>query len=270
MKKIFAILISLGVSYFGNAQTIDTLIEIGGYKLHFNIVKGNAVPILFESGNGDDATVWKDLLKSIHDSTGATLITYDRAGLGLSEIDTLKINISTEVKALEIGLHKLGFSKNIFIVSHSFGSYYSTLFALENSKKVKGIVLIDGLTPCYFTEQRARETKESISNDDWLLIKKEAIGLYYVLNNLENIYEYTKDKQIPAHIPLTVIGADIPPPIVKAIERDEWKNCLKAFGELHNHSYILAKNCGHKVWKDNPSLVTNEIITLYRKVTKSK
>ncbi len=270
MKKIFSILFILGLFHFGQAQNIDTLIDVGGHKLHFNILKGKGVPILFESGNGDDATVWKDLLKSIHDSTGATLITYDRAGLGLSGIDTLKINISNEVKSLEIGLHKLGFSKNIFVVSHSFGSYYSTLFTLKNRKKVKGIVFIDVLTPCFFTKQRARETKESISNDDWLMIKKEAIGLYYVLNNLETIYDYTKDKQIPPNIPLTIIGADIPPQIVKETERDEWKNCLKVFGELQNHSYILAKNCGHKVWKDNPALVTNEITKLYRKVTKTK
>ena len=270
MNKIFPIFFILGLSHFGQAQTIDTLIDVGGHKLHFNILKGKGVPILFESGNGDDASVWKDLLKSIHDSTGATLITYDRAGLGLSGIDTLKISISNEVKSLVIGLQKLGLSKKIFVVSHSFGSYYSTLFTLKNRKKVKGIVFIDVLTPCYFTKQRARETKESISKEDWVMIKKEAIGLYYVLNNLETIYDYTKDKQIPANIPLTIIGADIPPQIVNKTERDEWKNCLKSFGELKNHSYILAKNCGHKVWKDNPTLVTNEITKLYRKVTKPK
>ena len=124
MKKIFSLLFILVLFHLGHAQNIDTLIEVGGYKLHFNILKGKGVPILFELGNGDDATVWKDLLKSIHDSTGATLITYDRAGLGVSGIDTLTINISNEIKSLGIGLHKLGFSKNIFIVSHSFGSYY--------------------------------------------------------------------------------------------------------------------------------------------------
>ena len=270
MTKIFTILFCLNMFHFGQAQTIDTLIDVGGHKLHFNIFKGKGVPILFESGNGDDAPVWEDLLKSIHDSTGAPLITYDRAGLGLSGIDTLNINISNEVKSLEIGLHKLGFSKNIFVVSHSFGSYYSTLFTLKNRKKVKGIVFIDVLTPCYFTKQRAKETKESISKDEWLMIKKEKIGLYYVLNNLETIYDFTKDKQIPTNIPLTIIGADIPPQIVKETERNEWKTCLKSFGELPNHNYILAKNCEHKVWKDNPKLVENEITKLYRQVIKIK
>ncbi|MFN3850348.1 MAG: alpha/beta fold hydrolase [Spirosomataceae bacterium] len=266
MKKAISLIFSILIIYSAQAQTIDTLVDVGGYKLHFRVVKGKGVPIVFESGNGDDSTVWKDLLKPLHDSTQATLITYDRAGLGLSEIDTNKINIQNEVTALETGLKKLGYFKNFFVVSHSFGSYYSTLFALKNPKKVKGVVFIDVLTPCYFTKSRARETKESISKDDWQMLKKEAIGLYHVLDNLESIYDYTKDKQLPPSIPLTVIGADIPPPIVKENKKEEWKNCLRAFGELPNHSYVLAKNSGHKVWKNDPSLVIGEIVKLYRKV----
>ena len=268
IKKLTILLICINILNLINAQAIDTLIDVGGHKLHFNITMGSGTPILFEAGNGDDGSVWQPILADIHKQINATLITYDRAGLGKSEIDTSRISILNEIKALEVGLKRLGYSKSIFVVSHSFGSYYSTLYVRRNREKVKGVVFIDVLTPCYFTKQRAKDTKESISKDDWVIIKKEAIGLYYVLKNLESIYEYTKDKQLPSNIPTTIIGADIPPPIVKENERDEWKTCLKSFGELPNHSYILAKNSGHKVWKDNPRLVMNEIIKLYRQVTK--
>lgn len=255
------------IFHSGQSQTIDTLIEVGNYRLHFNIIKGKGIPILFESGNGDDGTVWKDLLKKLHDSTRATLITYDRAGLGLSEIDTSKINILNEVKGLEIALKKLGYSKNVFLVCHSFGSYYSTLYAVRNKRKVKGSVFIDVLLPCYFTKERAKQTKAEISKENWIKIKKEAIGLCYVLSNLNEIYEFTKDKNFPSKIPVTIIGADIPPSIVKENERNEWKECLKSFGTLPNHNYIFAKNCGHKVWKDNPELVVNAIVKLHKQVT---
>lgn len=114
MKKLFLIIFSLSLFNFGQAQSIDTLVDVSGHKLHFNIVKGKGVPILFESGNGSDASDWKELLKPIHDSTGATLITYDRAGLGLSGIDTTKMDLLNEVKALETALKKLGYSKKYF------------------------------------------------------------------------------------------------------------------------------------------------------------
>jgi hypothetical protein len=60
-------------------QTLDTLINVGGYKLHFHIIKGQGMPILFEAGGADNATVWNDLLTRISDITGTTLITYDRS-----------------------------------------------------------------------------------------------------------------------------------------------------------------------------------------------
>jgi len=267
-KKIWSSLFCAVLFYSGKCQTSDTLISVGTYSLHFTIIKGKGIPVLFESGNGDDGTVWKELLAELHDSTGATLITYDRAGLGLSGIDTTSISLLNEVKSLETALGKLGYSKNIFLVCHSFGSYYSTLYAERNKKAVKGAVFIDILSPCYFTKERAKSTKESVSREDWVLLKKEAIGLYYVLKNLEGIYEFTKDKRFPADIPSTVIGADIPPGIVKENEQAEWKECLKSFGTQANHRYIFAKGCRHKVWKDNPTLVADAIVKQYRQVAK--
>jgi hypothetical protein len=56
-KKILLILFSFSVGYNGHSQTIDTLIDFGGYRLHFNIVQGDGVPILFESGGVDDGSV---------------------------------------------------------------------------------------------------------------------------------------------------------------------------------------------------------------------
>lgn len=96
---------------------MDTLIDVGGYRLHFNIVQGKGVPILFEAGGGGDGSVWRKLLNPLHDSTGAILITYDRAGLGKSEIDTSNINILNEVKGLGTGLDRLGYTNCLFLVT---------------------------------------------------------------------------------------------------------------------------------------------------------
>jgi predicted alpha/beta hydrolase family esterase len=270
MRRAITLVFFLASFLDGKCQILDTLIDVGGIKLHFTIKKGKGIPILFESGNGDDGTVWNDIITPLYNATGATLITYDRAGLGLSEIDTAKVNLLSEVKWLEIGLEKLGYDQNIFLVSHSFGSYYSTLFTKRNSKKVKGIVFIDVLTPCYLTKKRARDTKESITEADWKMLKKEAVGLYYVLQNLENIYEFTKDSSLPTKIPATIIAAENPPQIVKENEKNEWINCLKALGELPNHSFVFATKCGHKVWKDNLELVTSEIAKLYKKIASNQ
>ena len=82
MKRLVILFISIIIYNVPKAQALYPLISINGYKLHFNIIKGNNSPILFEAGNGDDGSVWQPILEEIHKATGATLITYDRAGLG--------------------------------------------------------------------------------------------------------------------------------------------------------------------------------------------
>src|SRR5882724_12366489 len=72
----------------GTCQYVDTLVDVGGYRLHFHMIKGVGMPILFESGSGAGGNVWDTILKPIADITGATLITYDRSGFENSELDT--------------------------------------------------------------------------------------------------------------------------------------------------------------------------------------
>ncbi len=268
MKQIVSILLVLSLYCVGQAQAVDTLVDVGKYKLHFKIVKGHGAPILFEAGNGSDASAWKDLLKQIYDSTGAALITYDRAGIGLSGINTNKIDLVSEVKTLEIALKKLGYSKQIFLVNHSFGSFYSTLFAIRNKRKIQGSVFIEPALPCNYTKKRNKEGNETVTPELWEKIKKEAVGLYYVLKNYEEIYDLMETKQFPAKIPATVIGAETQAFLRTNAYKNEWRECVKNFGTLPNHTYVFAKNSGHTVWADDPQLVIDEIVKLYRKTNR--
>src|SRR6201986_5253813 len=102
----------------GQCQYIDTLVDVGCYRLHFHILKGKGMPILFEAGSGAGGDTWDTILKPIAAITGATLITYDRSGFEKSELDTSnqdldKHGILHSIEGLEIGLKKLGYSGNI-------------------------------------------------------------------------------------------------------------------------------------------------------------
>lgn len=265
-KKITLSLICIIIFNLAKAQTIDTLIDVGGHKLHFNILKGKGTPILFEAGNGDDGSVWQPILVDIHKETNATLITYDRAGLGKSEIDTNKISFMNEIKDLELALKKLGYSKKIFIVCHSFGGYYASLFTYQNIKKVKGVVCIDIATPCFFTKKWSDNFVKSIKSEDWEMIKKYKLGLYYVLSNLTATSIYMTDKFLTSKTPTTIITAENIQPMIKENEKEKWINCSKSFGIMQNHRYVVAKNADHKIWDKNPKVVIEEVVNLYKQV----
>ncbi len=266
MRKVLCLFFCIAIFCFAKAQTIDTLIDVGSYKLHFTIIKGKGTPMLFEAGNGDDGTVWKDLLKPLYDSTAATLITYDRAGLGSSGIDTTTISFLNEVKGLETGLKKLGYFNKIFLVSHSFGGFYSSLFTYRNKAKVSGAVFIEVSTPCFFTAEWAKQFIDSIKADDWKMIKQYKLGLYYVLADFPAIADYMRDKYLTSATPATLIRAENILPIVKENEKEKWIHCLYTFGTMPNHRYVVAKDADHKVWDKNPKIVIDEIIKLYRQV----
>ena len=268
MKKIILSIICVIIFNLSNAQTIDTLIDVGRHKLHFNILRGKETPILFEAGNGDDGSVWQPILAEIHKQTNATVITYDRAGLGKSEIDTGTISFVNEIKDLELALKKLGYSKKIFIVCHSFGGYYASLFTYRNIKKVKGVVCIDIATPCFFTTEWSEDFVKTIKTEDWEMIKKYKPGLYYVLCNLTATSIYMENKFLTSKTHVTMISAENIQPMITENEKEKWINCSKSFGTMQNHRYVLAKNADHKVWEKNPKVVIEEVVNLYKQVKK--
>jgi pimeloyl-ACP methyl ester carboxylesterase len=261
LKSMIFFITFLAMNYDLPAQVMDTLVNVGGHKLHFSIIKGKGTPILFESGGGGDATEWKDIIKKLKDSIDATFIAYDRAGMGTSEIDTTKISMLEEVKDLEMALAKLGYTNNLNIVAMSLGGSYSILFASRNPERIKGCIFIDIALPCFMTKENAKEIKNSLRDVD----KKVDPGLYYIKLNYEKNHELLRQTVYPSNIPTTVISSDIPP--FKELgpnDSIQWKNCQRSFGALPNHTYVLAKNCDHFQCETYPGTLT-EIIKMYRR-----
>lgn len=265
LKSLSIFLLAIS-SLENNAQTIDTLVNVGKYKLHFTILKGKGVPILFESGAGNDGTIWDTIIKPLHKSLGATLIRYDRAGFGQSEIDTIGLNIQTEITGLEIGLRKLGIMNRYFLVAHSLGGNYAMAFIQRHPSNVIGGVFIDILSPCFMTEIKALEVQR-LFQDSLEVIKKESLGFYYIIKNYQNTSHVMRESAKTIKTPLTIICADAPP--FSGKDSIKWKQCMRVFAnEMNNRKLLLARDCGHYVFQENPRLVINAIIKQYKENTK--
>jgi pimeloyl-ACP methyl ester carboxylesterase len=160
--SFFAILIAIAVC---NSQTINAqaqftekMVDVGGYDLHFGILEGESPTILFESGAGDDGSVWKDLAIEIHEITGARILIYDRSGFGKSELNPHhreddQFGIENGVQELENALSNLGVNEDLIFVSHSYGGFYTTLFSSRHPEKVLWNVRVDANLANSFTEE---------------------------------------------------------------------------------------------------------------------
>jgi len=267
---ILSLFLTAGESH---AQPTDTLVDVGTHKLHFRIIKGNGTPILFESGAGDDGSVWDTLIKPLTQITGTTLITYDRAGCGKSTIDnvpadSLKHGILDDFADLETALEKLGYNKQIMLVSHSYGGYYSTLYSVKHPDLVKSIVLIDVNLNFYDKltaidsadgEEQANETKAS---HNW--------WLYYASVNFPHTAKLMSTLTIPKSIPVVLFTSGIPP-FDDSADVEHWKTCHTNFVARHPLSIgLTAYGCGHYIWRDNPGLITCTIARSYAEISDDK
>jgi pimeloyl-ACP methyl ester carboxylesterase len=254
------------MAHSGSCQTVDTLVNVGGYRLYFHMIKGKGMPILFLNGSGADVSIWDTILKPIADVTHATLITYDRSGFGKSELDTSnqdldKHGILQGIKGLETGLKKLGYDGNIMLIAASYGGFYAGLYAARHPATTKAAVLVDANHVCWFTDTYVEsEMKERIR--DSANVKSKDLAMYYQSLNLQNTIEIIKKSPFPATLPIIDLVSEINFPDSAMAAR--WKLCHKQFAAAQpNREGIIAYGCRHVIFNDNPALVVNAIVKTY-------
>lgn len=258
------------------SQSKDTLVNIGKYELNFTIIKGVGTPILFESGSGNDGTIWQGITQTIADITGATVITYDRAGLGKSKIKSDEVipsknTILDNVKALEQGLKKIGYADDIVLVAHSLGGFYATLFTSRNRQKVKSVVFIDAALASFYTDEFVNKLNNTLPEAFLNKLKAEKLGLYYEIKNIEHTINTMHKTNFPTTITVTDLIASNPfNPFKNDKDKNRWiKDHERFVNASTNRQIVTVNNAGHYVFKDNPNFSIYQIIKTYVNTTKT-
>lgn len=270
MNKYFLATLALFgfVPHTARCQPRDTLVDVGGYRLHFHVVPGHGVPILFDAGGGDDGTVWDSLLAPIAHITGAPLITYDRAGFGKSDIDSRTTDLGSHgilngVEGLEAGLRALGYGGSVVLVAHSYGALYATLYASQNPTLVKAAVLVDGSTACWFTDAVLTDFANQWKKTDTVKVKTENPGTYYQAVNLPKTVALMRGVTFPSTIPVIDLVSEHPP-FSDSGDITRWKACRRQFvAGQPNREGITAYGTTHYIFRDNPPLVIHAIGRAY-------
>lgn len=249
----------LPVTAAAQAKATDATTTSGGKKLHFRIVAGRKDDIiLFESGGGDDASVWSGLFAPIEEATGATLIAYDRPGFGLSEVDPQHHGLTSDVERLESGLEELGYAGHYTLVAHSLGGFYATLFASRHAEQVRAAVMIDINLACFFTDAFLPTLRASDAQlQTW---KSENAGRFFFAMDFAPMVITMRSVRFPTNIPVLDFVAehrDFPTP--QDFER--WRGCHATFAsEAPNRTEYTAYGSGHYVFLSNPELIIAAIL----------
>lgn len=138
------LLLHLPSTHTRNPSPLDTLVDVGGYRMHLVVYRGaKPLTIVMESGGGASVGAWSGVEAELAARTKATVVAYDRAGFGKSEMGPGNLTPRQQVEQLHQVLERLRTPPERIIVGHSYGGLLALLQAHLYPGKVHGLVLVD-------------------------------------------------------------------------------------------------------------------------------
>lgn len=240
------------------------MIDSGGHRVAFHITAGHGPAIVLDSGGGEDSSYWKDIVPRLHADTGATVITYDRAGLGQSEAVPGPWDVEGAVSDLKTGLTELGVTDDVILVSHSQAGEVATYFTSENPKMVSGSVLVDANLPPFFTDEEiARLAAASQPEVDAAKKDPDTPANRQLIQTAENFtpaHQAYNKMSWPDSVPADVIVSEKTPFDGSPEDAQRWRDAAASFvQQAPNRTLVTATGSSHDVPKDRPDFVVDQI-----------
>jgi pimeloyl-ACP methyl ester carboxylesterase len=267
---------SMGMIGFINASpegnpgpaVVDTLVPIDGFHLNFRIFKGGSPNIVLEAGGGMDLTEWGKIAPELAAKTGATVICYDRAGFGKSDLPNHPCDMKVEAGWLWQSLKHLGYEKDFILAGHSYGGWMIRMEASENPDAVRGIVFIDPFSVEFvdllgvdYLDQHPMTGKlpfdksqpEKLTKQERALVRMVDIGLAPKVAIMRNT-------TIPKGIPVFIIKSALPT-WPKEEEQNAWYKALDEMAaSIEGSELIVAKESNHMIPFQQPDLVIDTVM----------
>ena len=219
--------------------------------------RGDAT-VVFENGGGGPLEQWGKVQPDV--SWFARTVTYDRAGVGLSDDGPLPRGGRRVAAELRHALRTAGIAPPYIVVGASLGGLYIRIFAGMYPDDVAGMVLVD---PTPDTE-RFREVLKEDSRFD-------APGLSE-LESLPDTLDQARASHVPRGIPLFLIDAVSPEEVPFATEsirtlrmnsrreiETESREYRRWLDGIPGSRLVVTNRSGHNVAQEQPELVVATI-----------
>ncbi len=251
----------------------DALMDVGGYRLHFRVLPGSGPTVLLEAGGGADASYWDALAPLLARETRATIVAYDRAGYGESDLPHTPYDIRQEVAGLWRGLEQLGFTHSLILLGHSYGGLLIQVLASEQPVAVRGLVFVDamnvefidaiggaeGLTSHPLSRHPFDPSQQELTKSQRAALRVEA-GIPGVVTIMRTI-------SVPYGIPVRVITAGAPwwP---RPEENRAWRKSHEHLAaSVKDGELLVAERSAHHVPQDQPEIIVAAMQELVRVVS---
>ena len=218
---------------------------------------------------------WSRLAPELAQRTGATVVSYDRAGFGKSDLPETPHDMREEVEWLWQGLKELGLNKDLILVGHSFGGWMIRLFASEHPEATRGMVFVDPFTNEFVdllgveyldNHPMAGKLPFDTSQPEKLPKIQRAL-IRMVGDGLGPKIEVMRKTSVPSDIPVVVITSGRPF-LPKAEEQEAWRLAHEQMTEsIKGATLLVAEESDHMIPGRQPDLIIEAVTKVIQVAT---
>jgi pimeloyl-ACP methyl ester carboxylesterase len=230
-------------------------VDVGGHSLNL-LIGGQGSPAgVFEGGFGAGIASWSTVQKEV--AAFARTVSYDRAGLGQSELGPKPRSAKQIATELHTALEKAGVKPPYMLVGHSFGGIYVRVFAEMYPKEVVGMVLLDPSQESF--NDWLKQNQPARLKDAQAQIARAAEGVRAEDAATEASYGEARVAKVPAGI-LVILLSATEDETMPADARRIWIEKHKEWvATVPGAKHIVVEKTGHFIQAQQPKLVIDTI-----------
>lgn len=265
-----------------SSEPSDQTISVGSHCLQVHIAGKGTPAVIFDVGIGDTS----DRLQRVQERLAQTtlVVTYDRAGYGLSDPGPLPRHSGREAEELKALLGGASVPGPYVVVGHSLGALNVQVFAAKYPEDVVGIVLLDPppLTFIRGEEYTSLHDMAERMTAEWQAIadsgadsadaQERATAKLFAMIASEHREMFGESARLVSGIssfgptPLLVMAAGVPNPAFGDIAEEFQKYWIEQSRLLTNRSsngqFVLAEDSSHYLYVDELDLVVESILSI--------
>jgi hypothetical protein len=247
----------LSFSHPALSENKPQMVDVGSHRLNLLQLGIGTPTVVFDSGFSDSLEAWSKIQPEI--SKYATTISYDRAGLGASEVGPSPRSAKQIAIELKTALDNVGAVPPYILVGWSGGGLFQTVFAATYPNDVAGLILVDPATAEHYDHmQSTQEWASAFGNLDSL-----SAGYRGQLEALSMTKRQVRDSWPLTETPVSLITAMKPLggwPFSNESDMEYWKSTHEYLVKNSpNTVHIIVEDSTHLMPVQEPSIIIGVI-----------
>lgn len=258
---------------------LERMIDVGGRSLHCRVFGTGGPVVVLLSGLGAEQDNWNGVIPALAAVT--TVLTYDRAGVGRSELGSRPAHGEQSARDLRALLRALELPGPYVLVGHSLGGFVARLFAAMFPQEVSGLVLEE-----VQHEDNLLRARTVLKGKDLEEFERIAAAMEATPANPMREADYrevtrTQIRNSPSlpQIPLLIITvagrAKAMPPVfsaeaLEALDRLDVEMMRQLAASVSGGTHTLVSGTDHFVHVDKPELLTAPVLKLIESLAAKK